>query len=321
MVSRWPSRSKAAWPWQPSLWPGCSTFLSASKFAPLGSPLAAAFARGLLATLPMLVSILVAREFQLAALAATARASGMDDSRDVPRSEASPQFAMVAALAGVGEELLFRGVLQTKLGEWTTPLIGLLLASFIFGLAHALSRSVFCFRRCRRRFPRLDGTALPRSGRPDGCPRSVRFSGARIPFAKRLNAGPRRTIRHGRTAHRRNWHHTMSEITVKHIDCAELHRASLQGPIDLIDVRTPQEFNDIRAVQARNVPLDTLDPSAIMQFRVTPPDQPLYFICAVGGRSAWACEVMMAAGHENVINVAGGTQAWYLAGFPIEQGS
>ena len=75
----------------------------------------------------------------------------------------------------------------------------------------------------------------------------------------------------------------MSEITVKHIDCAELHRASLQGPIDLIDVRTPQEFNDIRGYR-RNVPLDTLDPSAIMQFRVTPPDQPLYFICAVGGR-------------------------------------
>ena len=113
----------------------------------------------------------------------------------------------------------------------------------------------------------------------------------------------------------------MSEVTVKHIDCAELHRATLQGPIDLIDVRTPEEFNDIRAVQARNVPLDKLDPSAIMQSRTTSPDQPLYFICAVGGRSAWACEVMMAAGHENVINVAGGTQAWYLAGLPVEQGS
>ena len=56
-----------------------------------------------------------------------------------------PQFAMVAPLAGVGEELLFRGVLQTKLGEWTTPVIGLVLASLLFGVAHALSKLYFVF--------------------------------------------------------------------------------------------------------------------------------------------------------------------------------
>ena len=55
------------------------------------------------------------------------------------------QLAMVALLAGVGEELLFRGVLQTKLITWTTPLIGLALASFFFGLAHALSKMYFAF--------------------------------------------------------------------------------------------------------------------------------------------------------------------------------
>ena len=55
------------------------------------------------------------------------------------------QFAMVAALAGVGEELLFRGVIQTKLAGWTTPLAGLLLASVLFGLAHALSKPYFAF--------------------------------------------------------------------------------------------------------------------------------------------------------------------------------
>ncbi|MEO7402767.1 MAG: CPBP family intramembrane glutamic endopeptidase, partial [Burkholderiales bacterium] len=52
---------------------------------------------------------------------------------------------MVAALAGIGEELLFRGVIQTKLGDWMTPLIGLCLTSFLFGLAHALSKLYFAF--------------------------------------------------------------------------------------------------------------------------------------------------------------------------------
>src|SRR6185503_14904162 len=55
------------------------------------------------------------------------------------------QFAMVAVLAGVSEELLFRGVIQTKLGLWTTPLIGLVITSILFGLAHALSKAYFIF--------------------------------------------------------------------------------------------------------------------------------------------------------------------------------
>jgi membrane protease YdiL (CAAX protease family) len=45
----------------------------------------------------------------------------------------------------VGEELLFRGALQTKLAEWTSPIVGLLLTSFLFGLAHALSKLYFLF--------------------------------------------------------------------------------------------------------------------------------------------------------------------------------
>ena len=93
---------------------------------------------------------------------------------------------------------------------------------------------------------------------------------------------------------------------------------TLNRAIDLIDVRTPEEFAEIRAAGARHVPLDTFDPAAVIRSRTTPDTEPLYFICAVGGRSAWACELMMAAGYANVVNVEGGTQAWYLAGLPIE---
>jgi uncharacterized protein len=55
------------------------------------------------------------------------------------------QFALIALLAGVGEELLFRGVVQTKLGEWTTPIMGLAITSLLFGLAHALSKLYLLF--------------------------------------------------------------------------------------------------------------------------------------------------------------------------------
>ena len=53
------------------------------------------------------------------------------------------QLALVATLAGVGEELLFRGVLQTILGWWMLPAASIVIASLLFGLAHALSKVYF----------------------------------------------------------------------------------------------------------------------------------------------------------------------------------
>jgi rhodanese-related sulfurtransferase len=112
----------------------------------------------------------------------------------------------------------------------------------------------------------------------------------------------------------------MNAPKVKTITCAELYQNSQKGPIELVDVRTLEEFNDIRAVGARNLPLDRLNPAALIQSRQNA-TEPLYFICAMGGRSAYACEAMMAAGYDNVINVTGGTQEWYSAGLPTERGA
>lgn len=114
------------------------------QFASFGAPLAAAVARGVAATLPMLLvfgwlvnsSRPVLRQLreQVEWLVGEMFPSG-----------SIAQFAMVAALAGVGEELLFRGALQTKIGQWTTPVAGLVITSFLFGLAHALSKLYFVF--------------------------------------------------------------------------------------------------------------------------------------------------------------------------------
>jgi membrane protease YdiL (CAAX protease family) len=45
-------------------------------------------------------------------------------------------LAMISLLAGVGEEALFRGVLQTTAAGWSTSLWGLVAASVLFGLMH-----------------------------------------------------------------------------------------------------------------------------------------------------------------------------------------
>ncbi len=49
------------------------------------------------------------------------------------------QFALVSILAGFGEEMLFRGVLQDLLTGWFGGVTGLVLASLLFGVGHWLT--------------------------------------------------------------------------------------------------------------------------------------------------------------------------------------
>ena len=48
-------------------------------------------------------------------------------------------MALIALSAGVGEEMLFRGVLQSSLAAWVGARAGLVLASVLFGLLHPIS--------------------------------------------------------------------------------------------------------------------------------------------------------------------------------------
>jgi rhodanese-related sulfurtransferase len=87
--------------------------------------------------------------------------------------------------------------------------------------------------------------------------------------------------------------------------------------VELIDVRTPAEFQEVHVPFAKNAPLDRLDPAA---YRNRPASQPLYVICKAGGRGRQACEKLQAAGLENAVNVEGGTSAWDQAGLPVVRG-
>jgi hypothetical protein len=48
-------------------------------------------------------------------------------------------LALISLLAGVGEEMLFRGVLQGAIGRWLGPWVGLAVAGSLFGLAHLIT--------------------------------------------------------------------------------------------------------------------------------------------------------------------------------------
>jgi uncharacterized protein len=109
---------------------------------PRGMPFAWAVVRGLVVTVPMLAVFWW--------LVHSDRPTFRELRRQVEwligemfPSASIGQLAMVAVLAGVGEELLFRGVVQTLLVDWTTPAVGIVLGSLLFGGMHALSKIYF----------------------------------------------------------------------------------------------------------------------------------------------------------------------------------
>ncbi len=109
-------------------------------------------------------------------------------------------------------------------------------------------------------------------------------------------------------------------ITFTSISVNKLAELDRQGDPDVIDVRTPVEFREVHAEIARNVPLDSLDPQAIMKLRNGTAEEPLYVICHSGSRSSMACQKFVDAGFLNVVSIDGGTCAWEEAGFPVVRG-
>ncbi|MGB7323386.1 MAG: rhodanese-like domain-containing protein [Rubripirellula sp.] len=107
---------------------------------------------------------------------------------------------------------------------------------------------------------------------------------------------------------------------MKTIDVKQLAAKQGHEHIDLIDVRMPTEFREVHADCARSVPLDSLDPKAVMAARNGSASLPLYVICRSGNRSAQACKKFIDAGFENVVNVEGGTTAWDNANLPVVRG-
>jgi rhodanese-related sulfurtransferase len=85
----------------------------------------------------------------------------------------------------------------------------------------------------------------------------------------------------------------------------------LRSGAPLFDVREDHEFADVRIDGAIHVPLGTVEED-LGRF---PLDRPVYVICAAGGRSAMAAELLRTRGVD-AINVVGGMTAWVEFGNP-----
>jgi rhodanese-related sulfurtransferase len=88
----------------------------------------------------------------------------------------------------------------------------------------------------------------------------------------------------------------------------------------VLDVRTPVEFAEVHVPQARNVPLDELDPAALAGSGQARKDRPVYLLCRSGQRAAKAAEKLAGGGFAEPVVVQGGTVAWVEAHLPVTRG-
>jgi len=103
-------------------------------------------------------------------------------------------------------------------------------------------------------------------------------------------------------------------LDIPEIDVAALADLHATGAT-IIDVRNPDEYETAHVPGAALIPL----PEVPERIGEIPTDGPVYVICAVGGRSRKACELLAAQGHD-ATNIAGGTNAWVEAGYEVNTG-
>lgn len=105
------------------------------------------------------------------------------------------------------------------------------------------------------------------------------------------------------------------------ISPVELQKLLVSEPeLPLLDVRTPVEYVEVHVAQARNVPLDEVNPQALADSGKLRKDQPVYLLCRSGQRASRAAEKFAKEGFVEPVVITGGTLAWIEADLPVVRG-
>ena len=104
----------------------------------------------------------------------------------------------------------------------------------------------------------------------------------------------------------------------KRISIDEAKQLMAEGKVRVVDVRNPDESITGHIPQATHIPLPSIinNPDQMLP---GDKDQPQLFVCAVGERSAIACEVAAMMGYKEVYNLNGGTNEWIRSGNPVDR--
>jgi rhodanese-related sulfurtransferase len=120
-----------------------------------------------------------------------------------------------------------------------------------------------------------------------------------------------RRYRGGAPAARRVSMNGMDEVEVMQAQIEDVP-STFDGSVILLDVREDDEWQRGHAPGAQHIPMGQI-PSRIKEIDA---DAKLFVVCHLGGRSQRVAQYLARNGYTPV-NVAGGMQAWALAGRPV----
>ena len=106
------------------------------------------------------------------------------------------------------------------------------------------------------------------------------------------------------------------EGAIKNIEPKELS-ASLNNNIQLIDVRTPNEFKSGHINKSVNINYYDQDFSA--QISKLDKSKPIYVYCRSGVRSKYSSEILKKLGFKTIYNLKGGILNWNANKLPLEK--
>jgi len=87
--------------------------------------------------------------------------------------------------------------------------------------------------------------------------------------------------------------------------------------LDLIDVRTDEEFSSFHIAGARSVPLKKLSASKVLRDRKSGTTEPLYIIGDSRVRASLAAGILTGGGCSQAVVVDGGMDAWMSQGLSV----
>ncbi|RMZ50531.1 rhodanese-like domain-containing protein [Flavobacteriaceae bacterium PRS1] len=99
-----------------------------------------------------------------------------------------------------------------------------------------------------------------------------------------------------------------SKAMVQIVSVAEFKEGLSNNEVQLIDVRTPKEYNDGHIENARLI--DFLSEDFKIKIQELDKEKPIYLYCRSGGRSGKASKVMEEFGFKEIVDLEGGYMAW-----------
>jgi phage shock protein E len=84
----------------------------------------------------------------------------------------------------------------------------------------------------------------------------------------------------------------------------------------ILDVRTPEEWNDYHIPGSTLIPLDQLE----NRLNEVPKDKEVVVVCRSGNRSQPGRDILKSAGFTQVTSMSGGLKEWKAAGLPTVTG-